>query len=153
MKTEIKLISTGYFQYDFEKNLVPQFKKGQNLKLSRRGRRGRLTSAELTTTGDTTASGGPKRVFTYAYASPTACPSKAGSNLDRTGGSRAGVAFVTCYDAQGRLASTTDPQLAAAGQPATAAWDGLGRLTSLSGSEKLAPPSTWPVQSSSPTFG
>ncbi len=32
LKTEIKLISTGYFQYDFEKNLVPQFKRGQILK-------------------------------------------------------------------------------------------------------------------------
>lgn len=32
LKTEAKAISSGYFQYDYEKNLVPLFRKAQTLK-------------------------------------------------------------------------------------------------------------------------
>lgn len=92
---------------------------------------GRLVDAKLDTSGDTTASGGEKRTFNYDYSPSQKCPSQAGKNLDRTGGSRDGVAFTTCYDDRGRLAWTSDPQLAPKDGKATASWDGLGRLTAL----------------------
>jgi large repetitive protein len=99
---------------------------------------GRLVVAKLTTEGDSAAMGDKKREFTYAYNSPEACPSKAGDNFDRTGGSRDGVDFVTCYDDKGRLSTTTDPQLAPEGDKAKATWDGLGRLVALDAQTPLA---------------
>ena len=99
---------------------------------------GRLVDATLTTSGDTVAAGGDKRRFTYDYASSPECPSQAGKNLDRTGGSRDGQEFVTCYDDRGRLAWTSDPQLAPKDGKAAATWDGLGRLTALDATTPLA---------------
>ncbi len=92
---------------------------------------GRLVTAQLAATGDDAPFGGKKRAFDYDYGSPKECPTKAGADLNRTGGARDGVAYVTCYDDRGRLAWTSDPALAPNGGKATATWDGLGRLTSL----------------------
>ena len=99
---------------------------------------GRLVEATLTTSGDATASGGEKRRFTYNYGSSEACPSQAGADLDRTGGSRDGVDFTTCYDQRGRLAWSSDPAVAPEGGKANATWDGLGRLTALDATTPLA---------------
>ncbi|MFM1964681.1 MAG: hypothetical protein RL134_406 [Actinomycetota bacterium] len=97
---------------------------------------GRLTKATLSSKGDVDVVGGDKRTFTYSYGSPEACPTTAGADFNRTGGSRDGVDFVTCYDAKFRMASTTDPRLAAKGK-AEATYDALGRLTALSGDVPL----------------
>ncbi|MFZ4509781.1 MAG: hypothetical protein ACOYNJ_02385 [Candidatus Nanopelagicales bacterium] len=99
---------------------------------------GRLVDAVLTTKGDTAVSGDKKRTFTYDYGSPEDCPSRAGANFDRTGGTRDGVAYVTCVDGKGRLDWTTDPQLAPEGGKAKATWDGLGRLTDLDATTPLS---------------
>ena len=98
---------------------------------------GRLVKAVLDTSGDTTASGGKERTFVYDYASQKTCPSKAGDNFDRTGGSIDGVDYVTCYDGLGRLNWTNSPALVAKGEKAKATWDGLGRLTALEATTPL----------------
>jgi len=103
---------------------------------------GRLTKATLSSKGDVDVVGGDKRTFTYSYGSPEACPTTAGADFNRTGGSRDGVDFVTCYDAKFRMSSTTDPRLAAKGK-AEADYDALGRLASLSGDVPLE--ITWGV--------
>ncbi len=93
---------------------------------------GRLVSATLTTEGDTSATGGKKRTFGYDYRPSKECPNQgAGADFNRTGGSRDGTDFATCYDASGRMTWTTDPQLAPEGGRAEATYDGLGRLTRL----------------------
>lgn len=97
---------------------------------------GRLSRAVLESSGEVAAVGGKKRDFVYDYGSPEACPGAAGADFNRTGGSRDGVDFVTCYDAKGRLASTTDPHIVADGK-ADATYDGLGRLTELTGDVPL----------------
>ena len=93
---------------------------------------GRLVKANLATEGDTAASGGKKRTFGYDYGPRKECPStKAGADFNRTGGTRDGVEFTTCYDAKGRMTWTTDPHLAPEGGRAEATYDGLGRFTRL----------------------
>ena len=93
---------------------------------------GRLVKANLTTDGDTAATGGKKRTFGYDYAPREECPNQtAGADFNRTGGSRDGTEFTTCYDQRGRMTWTTDPHLAPEGGRAEATYDGLGRLTRL----------------------
>lgn len=75
--------------------------------------------------------------FAYARSQDASCGGAypgAASDALRTGGSRDGVAYVTCHDAQGRLASTTDPLVT--GDPggkerATLEHDMLGRVVAL----------------------
>ena len=98
---------------------------------------GWLSQALLSTKGDSTAFGGPKRQFGYDYGSREKCPSTAGADINRTGGSRDGADYDTCYDERGRLAWTNDPHLAPEGGRAKATWDGLGRLTRLDGTVPL----------------
>lgn len=97
---------------------------------------GRLTKAILVSSGDVAAVGGDKRTFTYSYGSPEACPTTAGADANRTGGSRDGAEFTNCYDAAFRLTSTTDPHLASDGK-AEATYDDLGRLLTLTGDVPL----------------
>ena len=57
----------------------------------------------------------------------------------RTGGSRNGVAYVTCHDSRGRLVSTTDPLATgdATGEAtATIEHDALGRVVAVNGAER-----------------
>lgn len=95
---------------------------------------GRITNATLATDGDDTDTGGRKRVFGYDYGQvPDGCFAGAPANLDRSGGSRDGVAYETCRDEKGRLVWTTDPQLTGGTGKAKATYDGLGRLVDLTG--------------------
>ncbi len=95
---------------------------------------GRLVSAILVTTGDTADTGGRKRDFGYDFGkAPQGCFPGAGANLDRVGGARDGTAFETCRNEKGRLRWTTDPHLAPESGRAEATYDGLGRMTQLSG--------------------
>ena len=99
---------------------------------------GRLSKAVLTTDGDDADTGGPKRTFGYDYgAAPDGCFAGAGANLDRVGGSRDGVDFEVCRDDRGRLRWTTDPHLTGGADKAQATYDGLGRMTALSGAVPL----------------
>jgi RHS repeat-associated protein len=82
--------------------------------------------------------GGEKRTFGYGYGSQEQCPSSTGNDFNRTGGSRDGIDYVTCYDGRGRLAWTTDPHLVGEDGKAKATWDGLGRLVGLDGAVPLA---------------
>ena len=63
-----------------------------------------------------------------------------GAGLDgqRTGGSRDGASYVSCYDEAGRQVSTTDPMIAGANGTAELTYDGLGRVTRISGPRALA---------------
>ena len=97
---------------------------------------GRLIDAVLKSQGQTAVVGGDKRRFGYSYSSPEDCPTSAGADFNRTGGSRDGVNFVTCYDKRARMSSTTDPHLVAQGK-AEASYDALGRLVSLTGEVPL----------------
>ncbi len=99
---------------------------------------GRLSKAVLTTDGDDADTGGSKRSFGYDYgAAPDGCFAGAGANLDRVGGSRDGVDFEVCRDDRGRLRWTTDPHLTGGADKAQATYDGLGRMTALSGAVPL----------------
>ena len=62
----------------------------------------------------------------------------AGPDGQRTGGSRDGVAYVSCYDAVGRQTSTTDPMVAGADGVATLTHDDLGRVIRISGPRAIA---------------
>ena len=97
---------------------------------------GRLVEAVVVSGG-----GAPARLaYDYAARQDASCGSAypgAGADVLRTGGSRSGAAYVSCYDNAGRLASTTDPALAADGTSATFAYDGLGRVTSIDGRSSL----------------
>jgi RHS repeat-associated protein len=87
-------------------------------------------------------SGDADAVFDYRYSAEQAgaCASSyaAGRDAQRTGGSRDGVEYVSCYDARGRQISTTDPLIAGPGATADIAHDGLGRVTNISGPRALA---------------
>ena len=99
---------------------------------------GRLVSAILVTTGDTADTGGRKRDFAYDFGkAPQGCFPGAGANLDRVGGARDGKDYETCRNEKGRLRWTTDPHLAPEDGRAEATYDGLGRLTQLSGAVPL----------------
>ncbi|MGI9196497.1 MAG: hypothetical protein ACR2KE_03445 [Candidatus Nanopelagicales bacterium] len=97
----------------------------------------RLTSATIET-------GSNRQTIQYAFAAQQAdrCGAgyaRASADALRTGGSRAGVAYTTCYDAGGRLVSTTDPQVS--GDPAgkevsSFRYDAFGRVASISGGER-----------------
>ena len=103
---------------------------------------GRLTRAVLASA----TTGSPTTLTTYGYAydatqsstcgaAGTAYP-HASADVLRTGGTRAGVAFLSCHDANGRLVSTTDPLVtgdASAATSATLTHDALGRVTSVTG--------------------
>ena len=101
---------------------------------------GRLAKASIA------ARGGPSTVFEYGFGQQSAsCPggyAGAGADALRTSGSRDGVAYATCYDAQGRVVSTSDPLIAGedASQITHAAF---GRVTAISGPSALA--MTWSV--------
>lgn len=90
-----------------------------------------------------TYSGDAQATFEYVHGArqAAACGSAyAGAGLDgqRTGGSRDGVSYVSCYDARGRQVSTTDPTIAGADGVAELTYDGLGRVTGISGPRALA---------------
>lgn len=90
-----------------------------------------------------TYSGDAQAAFEYVHGArqAAACGSAyAGAGLDgqRTGGSRDGVSYVSCYDARGRQVSTTDPTIAGADGVAELTYDGLGRVTGISGPRALA---------------
>lgn len=89
---------------------------------------GRLSRATITR-------GEARARFDYRYAArqDASCGVSYAAGLDnlRTGGSRNGVDYVTCHDAQGRLMSTTDPLVTGGSGTATARHDAFGRVTSL----------------------
>lgn len=101
---------------------------------------GRLATASIA------AQGSPSTVFEYGFGQQSAsCPggyANAGADALRTSGSRDGVAYATCYDAQGRVVSTTDP-LIAGEDAAQITHDAFGRVTAISGPRALA--MTWSV--------
>jgi RHS repeat-associated protein len=94
----------------------------------------RLTRAAIET-------GGGRQIVDYAFDARQAarCGSAyPGASADalRTGGSRGGIDYTTCYDAQGRLASTTDPQVtgdATGKETAEFSYDAFGRVTAITG--------------------
>lgn len=99
---------------------------------------GRLERAIITGTGGYASA-------TYAYAFDAqqagACGSAyAGAGLDslRTSGSRGAVDYRICYDAQGRPVSSTDPLLVGEGGTSEISYDGLGRVTNISGPRAAA---------------
>ena len=99
---------------------------------------GRLERAVITGTG-----GFASATYSYAFdvQQAGACGSTySGAGLDslRTSGSRAGVDYRICYDAQGRPVSSTDPLLAGEGGTSAISYDGLGRVTNISGPRAAA---------------
>lgn len=75
--------------------------------------------------------------FDYGFGGQDAtCPATGytpGKDGLRTSGARDGAAYVTCYDAAGRAVSTTDPLVTGGAAQADVAYDGFGRVTSISG--------------------
>lgn len=95
---------------------------------------GRLTEAVVS--GESPA----RYSYDYADRQDATCGGAypgAGADVLRTGGSRSGTAYVTCYDNAGRPVTTTDPLLAAQQSAATFAYDGLGRVTAVDGRSDL----------------
>ncbi|MGI9197669.1 MAG: RHS repeat-associated core domain-containing protein, partial [Candidatus Nanopelagicales bacterium] len=99
---------------------------------------GRLTRVRM----DTAQGGGAatSRTFDYGFASQSAgCSSsyaRAGLDNLRTGGARDGVPYVTCYDSEGRIVSTTDSLLTGGAGTASFTHDGLGRVTRIAGIDR-----------------
>jgi RHS repeat-associated protein len=98
---------------------------------------GRLTDTRITTMpqgGETTRT---SLSYAYARSQDASCGGAyAGAAADalRTGGSRNGVAYVTCHDARGRLVSTTDPLVtgdSGGKAQATLEHDALGRVVAV----------------------
>ncbi|MFM9135262.1 MAG: RHS repeat-associated core domain-containing protein, partial [bacterium] len=92
---------------------------------------GRLTRAVISTDGE-------RSTFAYGFgtqAATCAASYQAGRDNLRTSGTRDGATYTTCYDASGRLASTTDPAL---GGSAEVSYDSRGRVTGISGAQALA---------------
>jgi RHS repeat-associated protein len=93
---------------------------------------GRLERAAITGTG-----GFASATYEYAFDAQqaAACGSSYAAGLDslRTSGSRNGVDYRICYDAQGRPVSSTDPLMAGSGGTSEISYDGLGRVTQISG--------------------
>lgn len=99
---------------------------------------GRLERAIITGTGEFASA-----TYGYAFAAQqaAACGSSySGAGLDslRTGGSRTGVDYVICYDDQGRPVSSTDPLIVGDGSTSEITYDGLGRVTGISGPRAAA---------------
>ena len=99
---------------------------------------GRLERAIITGTG-----GFASARYSYAFDArqATACGSAySGAGLDslRTSGSRGSVDYRICYDAQGRPVSTTDPLMAGDGGVSEISYDGLGRVTGITGPRPAA---------------
>ena len=92
---------------------------------------GRLTSASIVTNGT-------RSTFDYGFGAQSAsCAAayRAGDDNLRTSGGRNGTTYTTCYDASGRLVSTTDPEL---GGSAEVTYDARGRVKRISGAQALA---------------
>ena len=107
---------------------------------------GRLATAVVAMSGGEAPSAGATFGYTYSATQNALCPTGyAGAGKDglRTGGRVNGTSYVVCHDAKGRLASTTSPLLTGGGDPATATFDGLGRMLTLGGDRPLA--LTWGV--------
>ena len=84
------------------------------------------------------ATGSARSTFDYGFGPQDAsCGSSYAAGRDnlRTSGARDGSSFVNCYDAGGRLVSTTDPAL---GGSAKVTYDARGRITAISGPRALA---------------
>lgn len=99
---------------------------------------GRLERAVITGTG-----GFASATYSYAFDAQQAavCGSAySGAGLDslRTSGSRGGIDYRICYDAQGRPVSSTDPLIVGAGDASEISYDGLGRVTGISGPRAAA---------------
>lgn len=81
-------------------------------------------------------------VYEYAYGSQSGdCPTgyvNPGKDGLRTGGSRSGTAYATCYDAQGRVVSTTDPLVTGGEGSSSVEHDAFGRVTRVTGPRALA---------------
>ncbi len=107
---------------------------------------GRLIEATIAST----QAGMPaSTAFTYSYGAQAArCGSGytgAGKDSLRTGGSRNGVAFTTCHDADGLTTSTTDPLLTGGSGTAALRHDKFGRVTRIAGASDIA--LTWGADS------
>jgi len=89
-----------------------------------------------------TFTGDAESVFEYEHGAqaPSCASSYSGAGRDhlRTGGSRNGVDYDSCYDARGRLVSTTDPLVAGQGGAAEVTYDALGRVDRITGPRALA---------------
>jgi RHS repeat-associated protein len=99
---------------------------------------GRLERAVITGTGGFTSA-----TYSYAFDAQQAagCGSTySGAGLDslRTSGSRGDVDYRICYDAQGRPVSSTDPMIVSEGDTSEISYDGLGRVTGISGPRAAA---------------
>ncbi len=101
---------------------------------------GRLTAARIVT-----GSGAGQRRDALGYSfgarlDESCANGFAGSGLNglRTGGSRSGANYVSCYDSLGRPASTTDPLITGGEGTAAISVDGLGRVTSVEGQRPLS---------------
>lgn len=99
---------------------------------------GRLARSVITGTG-----GFSSADYSYAFDPTQAadCGSAyAGAGLDslRTTGSRNGTDYRICYDALGRPVSSTDPLIVGAGSASDISYDGLGRVTNISGPRAAA---------------
>lgn len=87
-----------------------------------------------------------RQVIDYAFSDRQAARCggvypKAAADALRTGGARSGVDYTTCYDARGRLVSTTDPQVtgdATGKEIAEFAYDAFGRVTAITGGDRGA---------------
>jgi len=103
---------------------------------------GRLASAIISST----PAGASVRRTTYGYGfaatqsatcgEAAAAYPRAAADALRTGGTRAGVAYVMCHNSQGRLYSTSDPLVtgdATGTTRASLAHDALGRVTAVTG--------------------
>lgn len=101
---------------------------------------GRLTAANIVT-GSGDAERRDRLGYAFASRPDASCDggfAGAGANGLRTGGSRSGVDYVSCYDSYGRPASTTDPLITGGEGSAAISVDGLGRVTDVEGARPLA---------------
>ncbi len=87
----------------------------------------------------------PARNTTYSYgygrADQSQCGtaySSAGDDSLRTSGKRGAVAYATCYGANGRPSSTTDPLLTGGAGSASIAYDTFGRVESVGGGAPMS---------------
>jgi RHS repeat-associated protein len=98
----------------------------------------RLTRATIT------AGTGPSAettTFDYGFgAQASSCPGTGyipGRDGLRTSGKRDGANYVTCYDDAGRAVSTTDPLVTGGAANVEVDYDGLGRVTAISGQDPV----------------
>jgi len=102
----------------------------------------RMTKVLISTTTNGVASADTNYRYDYADAQDASCGAStraypnAGADILRTGGSRAGVPYVSCHNDQGRLVSTTDPLMSgdATGKTKVAlTHDAGGRVRTITG--------------------